>query len=164
MSDYLIQSETLTGIADAIRAKTGDSGLIIPENMAAAIEAISGGGLDTFDTATGEFTLETNLVGASLPITHGLGKAPFVVFVIPKESFTYNVRAHIGGFAGYARGGYFGLGFYAENGTNSHNPNVERSTDYINNFTANTFDIKGSANYPYIANIKHVWVAAAFKD
>lgn len=42
--DYLIQSETLSAIGDAIRAKTGKSEMITPENMAAEISAISGGG------------------------------------------------------------------------------------------------------------------------
>lgn len=41
MSEYRIQSETLEGIADAIREKTGDSALIAPEDMATEIEGIS---------------------------------------------------------------------------------------------------------------------------
>lgn len=41
MSEYLIQSETLTGIADAIREKDGSSAKLNPLNMAEAIEAIN---------------------------------------------------------------------------------------------------------------------------
>lgn len=44
MSEYRIHSETLEGIADAIREKTGDSALIAPEDMATEIASISGGG------------------------------------------------------------------------------------------------------------------------
>lgn len=44
MSEYIIQSETLTGIADAIRAKTGSSDPIQVSDMATQISSITGGG------------------------------------------------------------------------------------------------------------------------
>lgn len=44
MSDYLIKGETLTGIADAIRAKTGGTDLIMVSDMANQIGNITGGG------------------------------------------------------------------------------------------------------------------------
>ena len=44
MSEYLIQSKTLTAIADAIREKTGASDMMTPEGMAAAIADIQAGG------------------------------------------------------------------------------------------------------------------------
>ncbi len=44
MSAYLIQSETLTGIADAIREKTGETGTIDVPDMASKISGITGGG------------------------------------------------------------------------------------------------------------------------
>ena len=43
MSEYLIQSETLDDIADAINAKTGGSSAITPAEMVTAIGSISGG-------------------------------------------------------------------------------------------------------------------------
>lgn len=43
-----INESTLTAIADAIRAKTGGSALINPEDMADAIDSIQTGGGDTF--------------------------------------------------------------------------------------------------------------------
>lgn len=49
MSDYLIQSATLDGIADAIRAKTGGSALINPEDMASEIDSISSGGSSIYN-------------------------------------------------------------------------------------------------------------------
>lgn len=53
MSEYRIQSETLEGIADAIREKAGDSALIAPEDMASEIASISGGDSPiTMDTWT----------------------------------------------------------------------------------------------------------------
>ena len=39
MSSYIIQSETLTGIANAIRSKAGTSAAIATEDMASAITA-----------------------------------------------------------------------------------------------------------------------------
>lgn len=44
MSEYIIQSETLTGIADAIRAKTGGTDPILVTDMATQISSITGGG------------------------------------------------------------------------------------------------------------------------
>ena len=51
MAEYLIQSETLDDIADAINAKTGGSSAMTPAEMVTAIGSISGGG-----GRTGEFT------------------------------------------------------------------------------------------------------------
>jgi len=44
MAEYLIQSETLDDIADAINAKTGGSSAMTPAEMVDAIGSISGGG------------------------------------------------------------------------------------------------------------------------
>lgn len=43
MSEYVIQGQTLTGIADAIRAQLGTEQQYTPESMAAAIGSIQGG-------------------------------------------------------------------------------------------------------------------------
>ena len=44
MAEYLIQGETLTGIADAIREKTGGTDPVAVSDMAAQIEGIQAGG------------------------------------------------------------------------------------------------------------------------
>ena len=51
MAEYLIQGETLTGIADAIREKTGGTDPVAVSDMAAQIEGIQagGGGNDALD-------------------------------------------------------------------------------------------------------------------
>ena len=49
MAEYLIQSETLDDIADAINAKTGGSSAMTPAEMVTAIGSISGGGEWTTD-------------------------------------------------------------------------------------------------------------------
>ena len=46
MSEYLIQDTTLTGIADAIRGKTGGTEPVAVSDMAAQIEGIQAGGGD----------------------------------------------------------------------------------------------------------------------
>lgn len=47
MAEYLIKGETLTGIADAIRSKTGESGAIAVQNMSSTIDGISTSGVVT---------------------------------------------------------------------------------------------------------------------
>lgn len=46
----MIQGQTLTGIADAIRAQLGTEQQYTPESMAAAIQSISGGGTELVDS------------------------------------------------------------------------------------------------------------------
>ena len=48
MSKYLIDSETLTDIADAIREQTGDSNPIAVSSMATQISSIVGGGSHSY--------------------------------------------------------------------------------------------------------------------
>lgn len=50
MSEYLIQGQTLTGIADAIRAQLGTEQQYTPESMAAAIGSIQSGGAGAEDS------------------------------------------------------------------------------------------------------------------
>lgn len=65
MSDYLIQSATLEDIADAIRAKTGGSALINPEDMASEIESIQASGgynlLDELEVLSGYYGTDGSL-------------------------------------------------------------------------------------------------------
>ena len=63
MTKYLIDSETLTDIADAIRGQTGDSSPIEVEQMAAEIASIQGG---ASDYSTTEHEVGTWIDGATL--------------------------------------------------------------------------------------------------
>ena len=54
MTKYLIDSETLTDIADAIREQTGESGNIQVSQMASQIESIVGGGSVNYSTTEHE--------------------------------------------------------------------------------------------------------------
>ena len=64
MSEYLIQSETLDDIADAINAKTGGSSAMTPAEMVTAIGNISGGGSDlsAVDVFVGDYLSTTDLI------------------------------------------------------------------------------------------------------
>lgn len=101
MALYFIKDTTLTSIADAIRAKTGDSASIPVADFASEIESIavgeggeSGSGSTAamqIITASGEFN--TADVGTGLQtITHGLGVKPdlVIVFLSKYNDFAVN--------------------------------------------------------------------------
>ena len=44
MAEYLVQSESLTAVADAIREKVGSGGLVFPAGFVEAIQSIKAGG------------------------------------------------------------------------------------------------------------------------
>ena len=161
---------------DAIRAKTGESGLIKSGDMANAIAAIpSGGGdfpWDWLEVATGSFTIVSS-VSTDLTILHGLGVIPFMVIVMPKENFSVDQNRNLGGL-GFrvthaTNQAYLGVRFY----TNStyprftHNPSTEPndspSTTYVTNFTDESFHYIASAAFPPVVG-EYAWVAFAFKE
>ena len=88
MAEYLIQSETLDDIADAINAKTGGSSAMTPAEMVTAIGSISGGGSGGLQVKIGQFTLASNYgytsnnvndpYGGSILVETGLSKIKFV--------------------------------------------------------------------------------------
>lgn len=72
MAEYLIQSETLDDIVDAINAKTGGSSAMTPAEMVTAIENIqTGGGYDGLELVSTDSTTDKPSVwkwhGASVP-------------------------------------------------------------------------------------------------
>lgn len=79
----------LTSVANAIRTKGGTSAqLAFPAEFISAIQAISGGG-GGLKYETGVFTLDSDqTVSASggIAIPHGLGEAPAVAIVFPKDT------------------------------------------------------------------------------
>lgn len=78
MAKYSIEGSTLTGIADAIRSKTGSSGIVKVEDMAVLIAAIEtgGGSTDAMKSSTGTITIASNVLATSKNIEHGLGVTP----------------------------------------------------------------------------------------
>lgn len=71
MPTYAVPGETLTGIANAIRSKTGSDEQMPVSAMAAAIESISGGGSAQIETGT--FVIDNavtiSTAGLILPVT-----------------------------------------------------------------------------------------------
>lgn len=75
--EYMIQGETLTAIANAIREKTGGTNPIDPSQMATEISGMSGGGLPfgIEALAAGTYTITTEST-SGIDIEHGLGVTP----------------------------------------------------------------------------------------
>lgn len=64
MAEYLVQGESLTTVADAIREKGGTSApLSFPEGMAKAVRSIQSGGgdLSSVDVYIADFTVPADL-------------------------------------------------------------------------------------------------------
>ena len=94
MAEYLIQGETLTGIADAIRGKTGGTDPVAVSDMAAQIEGIEVGGGGDIDaliyrsiteissssvTSIGDsaFRSCSNLTTVDFPVATSIGPSAF---------------------------------------------------------------------------------------
>lgn len=87
MAKGLITQATLTGIADAIRAKAGTSAAMRPDEMAALIQSISGGGKVAFGSVTPSGSYTT-----SVTITHNLGVVPNLIAIFIAKSITATSR------------------------------------------------------------------------
>lgn len=84
MAEYMIQDTTLAGIANAIRSKTGGTGALTPEAMAAAIAGLGGlpGGFSAFTLGSFSSANQAN----DLTITHKLGVKPNFFFMIAEDA------------------------------------------------------------------------------
>lgn len=79
MSEYLIQGDTLTGIADAIRAKTGSTGTMMASEMAALIDSISSG-IDGYEVTFGTYIVPSRTTNTQV-IDTGLSAEPDYFFL-----------------------------------------------------------------------------------
>lgn len=79
-------TDKLTSVADAIRAKTGDTALLTLDQMPTAIEGISsGGGEDGKKVATGTITISegSKFSNTTIASVGGLSFTPTCVFIVP---------------------------------------------------------------------------------
>lgn len=79
MSRVFINDSTLTAIGNAIRQKSGSSGLLLPSNMAEAIASIPSGGGESGlpdNWVVGEFTPQSDL--ETYTVSHNHGSKPFL--------------------------------------------------------------------------------------
>ncbi len=93
-----IDNSILTDIADSIREKGGASGLLAPQAMAEAIQAISGGGSDLpFKVAYGDIVFQTETNIQNYEINHELGVKPtlFVLWKSDTNDFAGNASVKI---------------------------------------------------------------------
>ena len=73
--------EKLTALADAIREKTGEAGLLSLDDMTSLVSALEvGGGLPS-GWATGQFNTTPATMYGEFEIDHGLGAVPNVVMI-----------------------------------------------------------------------------------
>lgn len=72
--------EKLTALADAIREKTGATGLLSLDAMTEAVKAFEGGGLPA-GWATGTFNTTAETMYGNIQIEHDLGAIPDVVVI-----------------------------------------------------------------------------------
>ena len=113
MAEYLVQEETLTDIADAIREQTGDENPIMLSNFASEIASIQGGGSVNYSTTEHEIgtwidgstiyektVYNAGGVSGSIQIPHGITNLDKV---ISYEGFCYDDPAQ----SQYANGQYF---------------------------------------------------------
>lgn len=80
-----LDEATLPGIADAIRAKTGGTGLLLPAQMAEAIAGIQQGSGLAIQTITLTTTFRSGSDGTPYTIEHGLSAVPSL-FVMWRDS------------------------------------------------------------------------------
>lgn len=82
-------NEKMTAIADAIRAKTGEAGLLTLDLMASAIANLStsGGSGEDLKITSGEFTPATD--GVAETVEHGLGEIPKTILFFAKDGYSY---------------------------------------------------------------------------
>lgn len=79
--DSAVLDAGMTSVANAIRAKTGNTDLLAwPDGFRVAIEAISGGGGTGLAYDMGEFVLEADTTGR-IYISHNLGEKPGFILV-----------------------------------------------------------------------------------
>lgn len=160
MAKGLITDATLTGIADAIREKTGTSAAMRPDEMATLIQSISGGG----KVAWGSFTPRLSTT-TSVDITHNLGVVPNLIAVFIQSNLqTKNRMAVLSRMPGatYINEGYFSSSLNYIVGTIIEN-NEANIALVFPTLTTTTMTVKSNAIMPttiYFDTYEYIWIAA----
>lgn len=157
MAKGLITQATLTGIADAIRAKAGTSAVMRPDEMAALIQSISGGGKVAFGSVTPSGNYTRNVT-----ITHNLGAVPNLIAIFAAEGIYTGYMVSLFVIPGY---GYVTEVYYTSKSSIQSKSLPNNATNLANVFptltettlTANSNVIQGSI---YFNPGKYVWIAA----
>ena len=176
MAKVLVNESSLTGIADAIRGKNGETTTYKPSEMAAAITAISGGGEPVIEalsvTSNGTYTAPDGVDGYS-PVTVNVpqdGGPPESAFVIRGDCIYLNYNGHWDWF--FNNYGYKIITKNLTGGTFMfYNSKIEEINFDINfssgNFSSIDFAFSGCINLIKIKKINNLKVSgmgSLFKD
>lgn len=176
MADYLIHDSTLEDIADAIRAKTGGSALINPEDMADEIDGIqTGGGGASLPSIIskidgGSFTPSSDTTADLCSISHNLGVIPkgWIVWTEDEISGTvatryiYTVGMVAINVVDKNSNAYTYTGFYGmfSNGTANGQLPAFKTSQIANHMTTTTLKYNNSLLY-YKSGVTYNWLAWA---
>lgn len=174
MSNYLIQGETLTAIAEAIRTKTEGTDLMTPEAMVSAIAGLGGGLPTNIKAITAGVYTPPQQMSDTVSITHNLGVQPdFVLFIRSGDAITGSGYSHML-YTEIVRRVWRSNSttmlasqviVYHSSSDTTYSTRLTASTqteveDYMN---AETFQIRANTTYP-ITYTDHVWVCCAFEN
>lgn len=166
--EYMIQGETLTAIADAIRGKTGGSDPIEPGQMANEITNIpaGGGGMPEGVTALASGIIApTSNITSDYTVTHNLGKTPdFAILMLLNDAKTTALKStqlfqmlshkpfNSNGTINYTRG----LAVYqSASGAASNTIVTAMDTSYANETTVK---FRALSNQPLKAGYRYLWL------
>lgn len=161
MDTYKVQADSLTQVADAIRAKSGQPGdLEFPLGFAAAIAAISA---DTGNVKyeVGEYTPDVD-TRVGVVISHGLGVVPTMALAYAKDT-----QALVGN-SGYMVS-YAAFNFSVNNEchylVNMSNPSVGGGYTARSGFLGDTaFRLSAAPSYRLKAGVTYRWLVLALPE
>ena len=159
MAKGLITQATLTGIADAIREKTGTSAAMRPGEMAALIQSISGGA----KVAWGSFTPRLSTT-TSVDITHNLGVVPNLIAIFIKDNLQTKNRVAVLSLIPGATNineGYFSSSTNWIIGIDIENNETNKALVFPT-LTTTTMTVKSNAvlSKIYFETYEYIWIAA----
>lgn len=160
MGFYKVTDESLTQVADAIRAKSGKVGeLSFPLGFASAIAAISAGGNVRYET--GVYVSDSDVrVAVTLP--HSLGVVPTITIV-----FAEDLNALVGntGYLLSCAGYNFSVNNDCHFVVGTSNPSVTGGYSTQSGFVSDTaFRISASPTYKLKAGVTYRWLILALPE
>lgn len=155
MAEYLIKDHSLTGIADAIRAKTGGTEAITIDQMISAVASLSA---SASITASGEIC-PTEDITSTITIEHGLGTMPGVCIAYAENPYT-DGQSVVGGVEiirpdGCIIPNSIHYGWFTNSSGNVLSD--AGSTYYFAAINENTFNFQCNNRYPLRAGVKIKW-------
>lgn len=155
MADYIIQSETLDNIANAINAKTGGTAQLTPAQMVDEIAAIQTGGggelpIPITQFATGTFTLAEDT--DTIQINHGIGYYPTLIVLYPNFNYSTYRTANKGISPSYIYNNFYIQAYTINRYIHNTSGNILANTGQpiATNFEGNAATISSySQQYPF---------------